>query len=76
MPKGTKIITLQRWIEDEEERRGYKRTKTCLWREGPYIISDHGRSIRKACSYWAMKRMRIRSICTTSHDLSFPILYL
>ena len=27
MPKGTKIIqTLQRWIEDEEESRGYVRT--------------------------------------------------
>ena len=31
MPKGAKIIqTLQRWIEDEEERRGYVRTKTPL----------------------------------------------
>ena len=29
MPKGTKIVqTLQRWIEDEETRRGYMRTKT------------------------------------------------
>ena len=31
MPKGVKMIqTLQRWIEDEEERRGYVRTKTPL----------------------------------------------
>ena len=31
LPKGTKIVqTLQRWIEDEEERRGYMRTKTPL----------------------------------------------
>lgn len=43
MPKGTKIIqTLQRWIEDEEERRGYMRTKTPLMaKKDLYIISDH-----------------------------------
>ncbi|MBQ7432831.1 MAG: threonine--tRNA ligase [Lachnospiraceae bacterium] len=43
MPKGTKIIqTLQRWIEDEEERRGYMRTKTPLMAKSDlYVISDH-----------------------------------
>ena len=43
MPKGTKIIqTLQRWIEDEEESRGYMRTKTPLMaKKDLYIISDH-----------------------------------
>ncbi len=43
MPKGTKIIqTLQRWIEDEEERRGYMRTKTPLMaKKDLYVISDH-----------------------------------
>ncbi len=43
MPKGTKIVqTLQRWIEDEEERRGYMRTKTPLMaKRDLYIISDH-----------------------------------
>lgn len=43
MPKGAKIIqTLQRWIEDEEERRGYMRTKTPLMaKKDLYIISDH-----------------------------------
>lgn len=43
MPKGAKIIqTLQRWIEDEEERRGYMRTKTPLIaKKELYIISDH-----------------------------------
>lgn len=43
MPKGTKILqTLQRWIEDEEERRGYMRTKTPLMaKKDLYIISDH-----------------------------------
>ncbi len=43
MPKGAKMIqTLQRWIEDEEERRGYMRTKTPLMaKKYLYIISDH-----------------------------------
>ena len=43
MPKGTKMIqTLQRWIEDEEEKRGYMRTKTpLLAKKDLYVISDH-----------------------------------
>jgi len=43
MPKGAKMIqTLQRWVEDEEERRGYVRTKTpLLAKKDLYEISDH-----------------------------------
>ncbi|MBQ9990058.1 MAG: threonine--tRNA ligase [Lachnospiraceae bacterium] len=43
MPKGAKIIqTLQRWIEDEEEKRGYIRTKTPLMAKSDlYQISGH-----------------------------------
>ena len=43
MPKGAMMIqTLQRWIEDEEERRGYMRTKTPLVaKKDLYVISDH-----------------------------------
>lgn len=43
LPKGTKMIqTLQRWIEDEEERRGYLRTKTPLMAKSDlYKISGH-----------------------------------
>lgn len=43
MPKGAKIIqTLQRWVEDEEERRGYVRTKTPLMAKSDlYKISGH-----------------------------------
>ena len=43
MPNGAKmILTLQRWIEDEEERRGYVRTKTPLMaKKDLYVISDH-----------------------------------
>ena len=43
MPKGERIIrTMQRWIEDEEERRGYMRTKTPLMAKSDlYKISGH-----------------------------------
>ena len=43
MPKGAKIIqTLQRWIEDEEDRRGYVRTKTPLMAKSDlYKMSGH-----------------------------------
>lgn len=43
MPNGAKMIqTLQRWIEDEEEKRGYMRTKTpMLAKKDLYVISDH-----------------------------------
>lgn len=43
MPKGAKIIqTMQRWIEDLEESRGYVRTKTpFMAKKDLYVISDH-----------------------------------
>ena len=43
MPKGVKMIqTLQRWIEDLEEERGYMRTKTPLMAKSDlYKISGH-----------------------------------
>lgn len=43
MPNGVKMIQkLQRWIEDEEERRGYVRTKTPLMAKSDlYKISGH-----------------------------------
>jgi len=43
MPKGVHIMnTLQRWIEDEETRRGYLRTKTPLMAKRElYKISGH-----------------------------------
>lgn len=43
MPKGAKMIqTLQRWIEDEEEKRGYVRTKTpYMAKSDLYKISGH-----------------------------------
>ncbi|SHO48863.1 threonine--tRNA ligase [Anaerocolumna xylanovorans] len=43
MPNGVKIIqTLQRWIEDEEEKRGYVRTRTPFMAKSDlYKISGH-----------------------------------
>ena len=43
MPKGAKIIqTLQRWVEDEEERRGYVLTKTpYMAKSDLYKVSGH-----------------------------------
>ncbi|MGL5150307.1 MAG: threonine--tRNA ligase [Clostridium sp.] len=43
MPKGAKIIqTLQRWVEDEEESRGYILTKTPMMAKSDlYKISGH-----------------------------------
>lgn len=43
LPKGAHIVqTMQRWIEDEESRRGYVRTKTPLMAKSDlYKISGH-----------------------------------
>ncbi|MBX7425226.1 threonine--tRNA ligase [Clostridium chauvoei] len=43
MPKGAKIIqTLQRWIEDEEDRRGYVLTKTpSMSKNDLFKVSGH-----------------------------------
>ena len=43
LPKGSRVIqTLQRWIEDEEQRRGYLLTKTPLMAKRElYKISGH-----------------------------------
>lgn len=43
MPKGVKMVqTMQRWIEDEEEKWGYVRTKTPLMAKSDlYKISGH-----------------------------------
>ncbi|WP_024614902.1 threonine--tRNA ligase [Clostridium sp. Ade.TY] len=43
MPKGARIVqTLQRWVEDEEEKRGYVLTKTPLMAKSDlYKVSGH-----------------------------------
>ncbi len=48
LPKGAKIVqTLQRFVEDEEERRGYQRTRTPLMAKSDlYSISGHWQHYR------------------------------
>ena len=43
MPKGAKIVQiLQRWVEDEEEKRGYVLTKTPFMAKSDlYKVSGH-----------------------------------
>ena len=43
LPKGARVVqTLQRWIEDEEQKRGYQLTKTPLMAKSDlYKISGH-----------------------------------
>ncbi len=43
LPKGSRVIqTLQRWVEDEEQKRGYQLTKTPLMaKRDLYRISGH-----------------------------------
>ena len=42
LPKGARVIqTLQRWIEDEEQKRGYLLTKTPLMAKSDQIGRAH-----------------------------------
>ena len=62
MPKGAAMVqTMQRWIEDEEERRGYMRTKTPLMaKKDLYVISDHWGHYKKECSSSEMKKKKAK----------------
>ena len=63
LPKGAKVIqVLQRWIEDEEARRGYQLTKTPSWPSGTCTASPAtGTTTWTACSSWGTPRTRPRS---------------
>ena len=58
MPNGVIMMQeLQRWIEDEETKRGYVRTKTPLMAKSDlYKISGHWIITKKECSYLVTKR--------------------
>ena len=53
MPRGAKVVqVLQRWIEDEEERRGYVLTKTPSWLRATYTkFQDTGIITKMACLF-------------------------
>ena len=58
MPNGVIIMQeLQRWIEDEETKRGYIRTKTPLWQRATSTrFPDTGIITKRACSFSATKK--------------------
>ena len=56
LPKGARMIQLlQRFVEDEEQKRGWLLTKT------PYMAkSVTGITIRTVCLFWVMKKRMMR----------------
>ena len=77
MPKGASIIqTMQRWVEDEEEKRGYVRTKTPLMaKKDLYVISDHWGHYKEGMFVLGdEEKRRGRSLCTSSYDMPIPVL--
>ena len=58
MPNGVIMMQeLQRWIEDEETKRGYVRTKTPLMAKSDlYKISGHWIITKMVCLYLVMRR--------------------
>ena len=63
LPKGAKVIqVLQRWMEDEEPKRGYLLTKTPLMaKRDLYRSPATGTTTWTACSSWATPTTRPRS---------------
>ncbi len=57
LPKGAKVMqTLIRFVEDEEEKRGYQCARTPLMAKATSIrFPGTGTIIRTACSYWEMR---------------------
>ena len=56
LPKGTVVLrTLQRWVEDEEEKRGYQQTKTPFMAKARTVqaLADIGTTTGTECSLWA-----------------------
>ena len=59
LPKGARIIQLlQRWVEDEEQKRGWQLTKTPFMAKSDLykISAATGITIRTACLFWATRR--------------------
>lgn len=58
LPKGARIIqTLQRFVEDEEQKRGWLLTKRRIWQKAICIsFQAIGTITRTACLSWATKK--------------------
>lgn len=63
LPKGARVIqTLQRWVEDEEEKRGYLLTQTPLMAKRELIkFPATGIIILTACLFWAIRTTKRRN---------------
>ena len=75
MPKGAKVFQiLQRFVEDEEERRGYVITKTRIWPKAIYIkYRDTGSITRMVCLYLGMRK-RMTRCCSSPYDMPIPFM--
>ena len=80
MPKGAAMVqTMQRWIEDEEERRGYMRTKTPLMaKKDLYVISDEIYAEltyggKRHCSIGSLPGMKERTIVINGFSKAFAM---
>lgn len=62
LPNGARIIQiLQRFVEDEEQRRGWQLTKTPLWQRATSISSRvTGTTIRTVCSFSVTRKRTAR----------------
>lgn len=63
LPKGAKIIQiLQRFVEDEEARRGWQLTKTPIWQSASFTsFRVTGTTTLTVCSFWATRTTKPRS---------------
>ena len=75
MPKGAKLFqTLQRWIEDEEEKRGYVLTKTPFMAKSDlYKVSGHWDHYKDGMFVLGDEEKDDRSYGIKTNDLSIPI---
>ena len=76
MPNGVIMMQeLQRWIEDEETKRGYVRTKTPLMAKSDlYKISGHWDHYKDGMFVLGDEEKDKEVLCTSSDDMSVPVL--
>jgi threonyl-tRNA synthetase len=78
LPKGTLVLrTLQRFVEDEEERRGYLQTKTRSSQNATFTKSaDTGTTTATICLSSAIRKItrnRTRRFSRSDDDLPVPV---
>ena len=75
LPKGARIIQLlQRFVEDEEQKRGWQLTKTpYMAKSDLYKISGHWDHYQDGMFILGDPEKDDEVLCTASYDLSVPI---